>query len=57
MGEAKRKSEQKKDRGDDRLQKALKDTFPASDPPAETEPGSGITGVEPPPEGQKRRDA
>lgn len=27
-------------------EKAMEDTFPASDPPATTQPGSGITGPE-----------
>lgn len=28
------------------LDKEMKDTFPASDPPSSTQPGSGITGAE-----------
>jgi hypothetical protein len=28
---------------DAKLEKAVEDTFPASDPPSETQPGSGIT--------------
>ena len=31
---------------DRELGKALEDSFPASDPPASTQPGSGITGPE-----------
>jgi len=34
------------DTEDKKLDKALKDTFPSSDPPAATQPGSGITGPE-----------
>jgi hypothetical protein len=37
--------------------KELEDTFPASDPPASTQPNSGITGAEPPPKGAAQRDA
>lgn len=31
---------------DEKLEDALEDTFPASDPPATTAPGRGITGPE-----------
>jgi hypothetical protein len=57
MGEAKRRqraSERKGAERQERLDKELKDTFPASDPPSETQPGGGgATGTEPPPAGQK----
>jgi hypothetical protein len=33
-------------RESDELDEALEDTFPASDPPAATEPGHGVTGAE-----------
>ena len=36
-----------------RLEEGLKGTFPASDPSQETQPHSGVTGLEPPPAGQK----
>lgn len=39
------------------VHKELEDTFPASDPPASTQPNSGITGAEPPPKGVSERDA
>ena len=47
MGEAKRR--QRKQQGGEkrRLDEGLKETFPASDPLAETQPGGGITGDEP----------
>jgi len=35
-----------KDQKDRELSKELESTFPASDPPASTQPGSGITGPE-----------
>jgi hypothetical protein len=35
------------DRKDRELTEELEMTFPASDPPASTEPGGGITGPEP----------
>ena len=38
------------------VDKELKDTFPASDPPASTQPGGGITGTEPPPKGAPDRE-
>ena len=38
------------------LEKAVEDTFPASDPPAGTQPGSGITGGEEIDESKIRRD-
>lgn len=41
-GEA-RKSKREKDR---QLSRELEESFPASDPPAATQPGSGITGPE-----------
>ena len=37
------------DRKDQELTEELEMTFPASDPPASTEPGGGITGAEPAP--------
>jgi hypothetical protein len=40
---------QKSKNGEDRqLSEELEMSFPASDPPAATEPGSGITGAVPP---------
>ncbi|HMN72125.1 MAG TPA: hypothetical protein PKA55_09700 [Rhodoblastus sp.] len=53
MGEAKRKQQRQKSDEKRRLDEGLKETFPASDPLAETEPGGGITGDEPPRKGQK----
>ena len=57
MGEAKRRQqagERKDVEEQKKLDKQLKDTFPASDPPTETQPGGGgATGTEPPPAGQK----
>ena len=53
MGEAKRKEDKREAEGKRRLDEGLKDTFPASDPPAESEPGGGITGDEPARPGQK----
>jgi len=57
MGEAKRRQQagERKDAEEQKkLDKQLKDTFPASDPPTETQPGGGgATGTEPPPAGQK----
>jgi len=35
-----------KKRDDKNLEKAVEDTFPASDPPSVTQPGGGITGPE-----------
>ena len=35
-----------KDEGDRQLSRELEMSFPASDPPAATQPGSGITGPE-----------
>ncbi|MFO1115012.1 MAG: hypothetical protein U1E28_04960 [Beijerinckiaceae bacterium] len=55
-GEAQRRKAKGDHKGaaeQEKLDKALKDTFPASDPPEGTQPGGGITGVEPPPKGQK----
>ena len=56
MGEAKIKREnaarRRKDK-DRELDRSLEDTFPASDPAQETQPGGGITSTEPPPAGQK----
>jgi hypothetical protein len=44
---AKEKQEPKsKDDQERRLSEELKQSFPASDPPASTQPGSGITGPE-----------
>ena len=37
-----------KNKEDRQLSKELEMSFPASDPPAATEPGSGITGAVPP---------
>ena len=45
-----------KKREDKKLEKAVEDTFPASDPPSETQPGSGITGGEVIDESKIRRD-
>jgi hypothetical protein len=42
-GEPERKSKGEQER---RLTKELEETFPASDPPASTQPGSGVTGAE-----------
>lgn len=42
---------------DKTVTKELKDTFPASDPLASTQPGGGITGTEPPPKGSAHKDA
>jgi hypothetical protein len=53
MGEAKIKRERAEKDSEKRLEKGLEDTFPASDPSQETEPGGGITANEPPPAGQK----
>ena len=50
------KKETKKE-ADKTVNKELKDTFPASDPLASTQPGHGITGTEPPPKGSAQRDA
>ena len=40
--------EERKSKGEQerQLTKELEETFPASDPPASTQPGSGITGAE-----------
>ena len=43
--ETKRLHEEKK-REEKHHEKAMEDTFPASDPPSTTQPGSGITGPE-----------
>ncbi len=53
MGEARRKQQQRKASEKRRLDEGLKETFPASDPLAETQPGGGITGDEPARDGQK----
>ena len=56
MREAGRKRERSDlDRADAdrRLTEGLKETFPASDPNQETQPGGGITSDEPAPLGQK----
>jgi len=44
----KRAKQQKKSKGEQerQLSKELEQTYPASDPPASTQPGSGITGPE-----------
>lgn len=39
--------ESKEPRKDHRYDKQVEGTFPASDPPAESEPGGGITGPTP----------
>jgi hypothetical protein len=49
MGEARRRETTK----DKEYDKELKDTFPASDPPSASQPGGGITGTEPLPQGTK----
>lgn len=49
MGEAKAKK-------DAAIDKQLEDTFPASDPPKESQPGGGtFTSTEPPPKGRPER--
>ncbi len=53
MGEAKRRQRQQGSKEKRRLDEGLKESFPASDTPAEIQPGGGITGDEPPREGQK----
>lgn len=53
MGEAKRKRALRRVGETRRLDEGLKETFPASDPLAETQPGGGITGDEPARQGQK----
>ncbi|MFO1168117.1 MAG: hypothetical protein U1E19_08380 [Rhodoblastus sp.] len=53
MGEARRKQDKRDSKEKRRLDEGLKETFPASDPPAEIQPGGGITGDEPPRPGQK----
>ena len=45
MAEVKR-DEKSKSEEDRDLTKELEDSFPASDPPASTQPGSGVTGAE-----------
>jgi len=40
------KESKAKDEKDRELSKELESTFPASDPPASTQPGSGVTGPE-----------
>lgn len=50
MGEAKVKK-------NEAIDKQLEDTFPASDPPKGSQPGSGITSTEPPPKGRPERAA
>lgn len=52
MGEAANKKKEE----DKVVDKELQDTFPASDPPASTQPNSGITGTEPPPKGAPSRE-
>lgn len=42
----KREEEDQKKREDRRLEEGVEDTFPASDPVSETQPGGGITGPE-----------
>ena len=56
MGEAKLKQARaaaEARRADRRLEQGLKESFPASDPAQETQPGHGVTSLEPPPAGQK----
>ena len=53
MGEAKSKRARKSKDSEQRLIEGLKETFPASDPSQDTQPGGGITANEPPPAGQK----
>ena len=55
MGAATEKAKDKKE-ADKTIDEELKDTFPASDPLASTQPGSGITGTEPPPKGAPDRE-
>lgn len=57
MSEAnEKKAEKAKKVEDDKaIDKELKETFPASDPLSSTQPGSGITGTEPPPKGPSER--
>jgi hypothetical protein len=43
---AKKPRPRKSDHTEELLDEALKETFPASDPPALVEPGGGITGTE-----------
>lgn len=50
-------SAHEKKEADKTVEKELKDTFPASDPLSSTQPGSGITGTEPPPKGVSEREA
>lgn len=42
----KKRQESQKKREDNRLEEGVEDTFPASDPVSETQPGGGITGPE-----------
>ena len=56
MGAGAETAKEKKE-ADKAIDKELKDTFPASDPLASTQPGSGITGTEPPPKGVAQREA
>ncbi len=48
MVESKRRKKREEDEAvrERQLSKELEDSFPASDPPASTQPGSGITGAE-----------
>jgi hypothetical protein len=50
MAKQERKSKKEKER---QLSKELEMSFPASDPPASTQPGSGITGPEASPKSRK----
>ena len=43
---AEKRQEGQKKRDDRRLEEGVEDTFPASDPVSETQPGGGITGPE-----------
>ena len=55
VADAKQRHGDKK-REEKTLEKAVEDTFPASDPPAGTQPGSGITDSEVIDESKIRRD-
>ena len=46
MNARKLRRTKKRDREEESLDEALKETFPASDPPAMIGPGGGITGAE-----------
>ena len=44
--DAEKRQEGQKKREDRRLEEGVEDTFPASDPVSESQPGGGITGPE-----------